>query len=44
MRHLGGVIYTDQFHEDWYMRSSNIEVFLRNVRGCNVGTTDKRDL
>jgi hypothetical protein len=36
-------IYT-KFHEVWYRRSSNIKVISQNVRGCNVGITDGRDL
>jgi hypothetical protein len=33
-----------KFDEDWHRRSSNIQACLRNLRGCNVGTTDGRDL
>jgi hypothetical protein len=33
-----------KFHEDYYRRSRNIKVLLRNLKGCNVGITDGRNL
>jgi hypothetical protein len=33
-----------KFQEDWYRRSINIKVLLSNMRGCNVGIVDGRDL
>jgi hypothetical protein len=32
-----------KFHKDWYRRSSNFKFCLRNLRGCNVGITDRKD-
>jgi hypothetical protein len=30
-----------KFYEDLYRRSSNIKVYVRNFRGCNVGVSDE---
>jgi hypothetical protein len=46
--HWDGLRWHDiriKFHEDWFGHASNINViYLNNLRGCNVGITDRWDL